>query len=77
VREVFVRLYEKDLIYRGEYMVNWCPRCRTAISDLETIHEETQGKLWHIAYPVVGSDEKLVVATDAARNDARRHGRGC
>jgi valyl-tRNA synthetase len=63
VREVFVRLYEKDLIYRGEYMVNWCPRCRTAISDLETIHEETQGKLWHIAYPVVGSDEKLVVAT--------------
>ena len=63
VRETFVRLYEKGLIYRGEYMVNWCPRCRTAISDLETVHEETQGNLWHIAYPVIGTDRKLVVAT--------------
>jgi valyl-tRNA synthetase len=63
VRETFVRLYEKGLIYRGEYMVNWCPRCHTAISDLETVHEETQGSLWHIAYPVTGSDEKLIVAT--------------
>ena len=63
MRETFVRLYEKGLIYRGEYMVNWCPRCRTAISDLETIHEETQGHLWHIAYPVIGTDRKLVVAT--------------
>ncbi len=58
VRETFVRLYEKDLIYRGEYMVNWCPRCFTAISDLETVHEETQGQLWHIAYPVVGIGSK-------------------
>src|SRR5436190_2061273 len=63
VRETFVRLYEKDLIYRGEYMVNWCPSCQTAISDLETVHEETQGHLWHIAYPVIGSDRKLIVAT--------------
>ncbi|MDZ4801813.1 MAG: valine--tRNA ligase [Bryobacteraceae bacterium] len=63
VREIFVRLYEKGLIYRGEYMVNWCPRCQTAISDLETVHEETAGHLWHIAYPVTGSDEKLIVAT--------------
>jgi valyl-tRNA synthetase len=63
VRETFVRLYEKGLIYRGEYMVNWCPQCQTAISDLETVHEETQGRLWHIAYPVVGVDRKLVVAT--------------
>jgi valyl-tRNA synthetase len=63
VRETFVRLYEKGLIYRGEYMVNWCPRCQTALSDLETVHEETPGHLWHIAYPVVGSDERLVVAT--------------
>ncbi len=63
VRETFVRLYEKDLIYRGEYMVNWCPSCRTAISDLETIHEETQGHLWHIAYPVIGTDRQLIVAT--------------
>ncbi|MFN7921062.1 MAG: valine--tRNA ligase [Bryobacteraceae bacterium] len=63
VRETFCRLYEKGLIYRGNYMVNWCPRCNTAISDLETDREETEGQLWHIRYPVVGSDEFLVVAT--------------
>jgi len=63
VREVFVRLYEEGLIYRGHYMVNWCPRCQTAISDLETVHEERTGHLWHIRYPVVGSEEYLVVAT--------------
>ena len=63
VREAFVRLYEKGLIYRGEYMVNWCPRCQTALSDLEAIPEETDGSLWHIRYPVIGSDVKLVVAT--------------
>jgi valyl-tRNA synthetase len=63
VRETFVSLYEKGLIYRGEYMVNWCPRCQTAISDLETTHEDTAGHLWHIRYPVVGSDRHLVVAT--------------
>jgi valyl-tRNA synthetase len=63
VREVFVSLYEKGLVYRGEYMVNWCPRCLTAISDLETAHEETAGHLWHIRYPVVGTDRFLVVAT--------------
>jgi len=63
VREVFVSLYERGLIYRGEYMVNWCSDCNTAISDLETVHEETAGHLWHIRYPVVGSDRFLVVAT--------------
>ncbi len=63
VRETFVSLYEKGLIYRGEYMVNWCPRCQTAISDLETAHEETAGHLWHIRYPVVGMARYLVVAT--------------
>ena len=63
VREAFVRLYEKGLIYRGEYMVNWCPRCQTALSDLEVEHEETEGNLWHIRYPVNGSSVKLVVAT--------------
>src|SRR5580692_10691474 len=57
VRETFVSLYEKGLIYRGEYMVNWCPRCQTAISDLETVHEVTAGHLWHIRYG------DLVVAT--------------
>ena len=63
VREIFVRLYEKGLIYRGEYMVNWCPRCHTALSDLEVTHEETQGSLWHIRYPVLGTDQMLIVAT--------------
>ncbi|MBV9609771.1 MAG: class I tRNA ligase family protein, partial [Acidobacteria bacterium] len=52
VRLVFVRLYEEGLIYRGKYVVNWCPRCGTAISDLEVEHEETPGKLYHIRYPV-------------------------
>jgi valyl-tRNA synthetase len=63
VREVFVRLYHKGLIYQGDYMVNWCPGCRTVLSDLEVEHEETEGHLWHIAYPVIGTDQKLVVAT--------------
>ncbi len=63
VREVFVRLYEEGLIYRGKYIVNWCPRCETAISDLEVKHEEVAGKLWEIRYPVVGSDEFITVAT--------------
>ncbi|HEY3836899.1 MAG TPA: valine--tRNA ligase [Bryobacteraceae bacterium] len=63
VREAFVGLYEKGLIYRGTYMINWCPRCRTALSDLETAHVETQGHLWHIRYPVIGTDRLLVVAT--------------
>jgi valyl-tRNA synthetase len=67
VREVFVRLYEEGLIYRGKYIVNWCPRCETAISDLEVKHEEVQGKLWEIRYPIVGSNsddpEFITVAT--------------
>jgi len=54
VREVFVRLYEDGLIYRGKYIVNWCPRCGTAISDLEVKHEDIAGKLWEIRYPVIG-----------------------
>jgi valyl-tRNA synthetase len=64
VREAFVRLYEQGLIYRGAYIVNWCPRCQTAISDLEVTHEEQQGKLWEIRYPVVGAEGQLLtVAT--------------
>ena len=63
VTEVFVRLYEDGLIYRGHYIVNWCPQCRTAISDLETVHEERQGHLWHVRYPIVGTKEYVVVAT--------------
>jgi valyl-tRNA synthetase len=63
VREVFVRLYEEGLIYREKRMVNWCPGCRTVLSDLEVIHEEKQGHLWYIRYLVAGSKEHLVVAT--------------
>src|SRR5271156_6598460 len=63
VREVFVRLFEKGLIYRGEYMVNWCPRCLTAISDLEVVHNERTGSLWYIRYPVAGTKKHVVVAT--------------
>ena len=63
VIEVFVRLHEKGLIYRGDYMVNWCPRCRTGLSDLEVEREETLGNLWHIVYPVNDSAIKLVVVT--------------
>ncbi len=64
VREVFVRLYEKGLIYRGEYMINWCPRCLTALSDLEVAHSETDGHLWHLRYPVNGMPGHfLTVAT--------------
>jgi valyl-tRNA synthetase len=68
VREAFVRLYEQGLIYRGAYIVNWCPRCQTAISDLEVVYDEHKGHLWEIRYPVVGEDGKdtgefLTVAT--------------
>ena len=63
VREAFIRLYEEGLIYRGNYIVNWCPRCSTAISDLEVVHDETPGKLYEIKYPVIGSPEFITVAT--------------
>lgn len=63
VREVFVRLYEKDLIYKGNRIINWCPNCRTALSDAEVEYAEQSGKLWHIRYYVKDSEESLVVAT--------------
>ena len=63
VREVFVRLYEEGLVYRGNYIVNWCPWHETAISDLEVKHEDVAGKLWEIRYPVVGTNEFITVAT--------------
>jgi len=63
VREVFVRLYEEGLIYRETRLVNWCPVCLTVLSDLEVVHEERQGHLWRIKYPVVGTDQFVVVAT--------------
>lgn len=63
VREVFVDLYKKGLIYRGNYIVNWCPHCHTTISDIEVEHADREGHLWHLKYPVKDSDEFLVVAT--------------
>ena len=75
VRETFVRLYEKGLIYRGEYLVNWCPGCGTAVSDLEVVYSQQQGHLWHIRYPVTGSRRVSRCRHYAPRNDARRHGR--
>ncbi|HEV2490926.1 MAG TPA: valine--tRNA ligase [Candidatus Acidoferrales bacterium] len=63
VMESFLRLYGEGLIYRGRYMVNSCPRCKTALSDLEVVHETREGKLWYIRYPLAGSREFIVVAT--------------
>ena len=64
VREVFVRLYEEGLIYRGERLINWCSRCRTALSDIEVEYEEIQGKMYYIKYPLADEPEKfLTVAT--------------
>src|SRR6266849_6128866 len=63
VRMVFVQLYEEGLIYRAHYMTNWCPVCLTVLSDLEVLHEERQGNLWYIRYPVVGTQEWVVAAT--------------
>jgi valyl-tRNA synthetase len=63
VQEVFIRLYEEGLIYRGQYIVNWCPRCGTAVSDLEVVHEERPGHLWYIRYPFQDGQDHLSVAT--------------
>ncbi len=63
VREVFVRLYSEGLIYRGDYIINWCPRCHTALSDLEVDHEEREGSLYYIRYKFVDGEGHIVVAT--------------
>jgi valyl-tRNA synthetase len=63
VREVFVRLYEEGLIYKGDYIINWCPRCQTALADLEVEHEPKDGHLYYIRYPLVGQEGALTVAT--------------
>ena len=63
VKEVFVTLYNKGLIYKGAYIVNWCPRCQSAISDIETEYETEQGHLWEISYPLVGESGAIIVAT--------------
>lgn len=63
VEEVFIRLYDKDLIYRGDRIINWCPSCMTAISDAEVEHEDSDGHIWHIRYPIKDSDDFIVIAT--------------
>ena len=63
VLETFIRLYEKGYIYRGEKIINWCPECQTTISDAEVEHVDMAGHFYHINYPIVGSDEKLRLAT--------------
>jgi len=63
VREVFVTLYEEGLIYQGDYITNWCPRCHTALSDLEVEYEEHQGSLWELEYPLADGSGGIVVAT--------------
>ena len=63
VLEVFVRLYEKGLIYRGDRIINWCPKCCTSISDAEVEYEEQEGSFWHIEYPIKDSDGFVTVAT--------------
>ena len=63
VKEVFVRLYEKGLIYKGKYIVNWCPRCNSAISDVETEYVTEQGHMWEISYPLKGESGAIIVAT--------------
>ena len=63
VKEVFVKLYEKGLIYKGKYIVNWCPRCRSAISDVETEYATEQGHMWEISYPLKGESGAIIVAT--------------
>jgi valyl-tRNA synthetase len=63
VREVFVKLYDEDLIYRGAYLVNWCPRCETAVSDLEVEHEDVDGGLYHIRYPLEDGGHVVIATT--------------
>lgn len=63
VKEVFVRLYHEGLIYRGQRLVNWDPKLHTAVSDLEVVQEEEAGSLWHLRYPISGSEETVTVAT--------------
>ena len=63
VREVFVRLWEEGLIYRGDYIINWCPRCHTALADIEVEHKPVSGSLWYIRYPLSDDSGEVVVAT--------------
>ena len=70
VREIFVRLYEQDLIYRGEYIINWCPRCQTALSNEEAEGTEESGSLWHLRYPLAPEANAAAAAARAAGAEA-------
>ena len=63
VEDVFIKLYEKGYIYKGSRIINWCPVCKTSLSDAEVEHEEQDGFFWHIKYPIVGTDDYLEIAT--------------
>ena len=63
VQEVFIRLYEKGYIYKGSRIINWCPKCKTSLSDAEVEHEDQDGNFWHIKYPIAGTDRFLEIAT--------------
>ena len=63
VEEVFISLYEKGYIYKGSRIINWCPKCKTSLSDAEVEHEDQDGHFWHIKYPIVGTDRFLEIAT--------------
>ena len=67
VRHAFIELHKEGLIYRAERLINWSPGLQTSLSDLEVDHVDTEGKLWHLAYPVADSGERLVVATTATK----------
>ena len=59
VEEVFINLYKKGYIYKGSRIINWCPKCKTSLSDAEVVHEDQEGHFWHIKYPIVGTDGSL------------------
>ena len=63
VQEVFIKLYEKGYIYKGSRIINWCPKCKTSLSDAEVEHEDQDGNFWHIKYPIAGTDRFLEIAT--------------
>src|SRR5690625_6798967 len=67
VQVVFKKLYEKDLIYRGEYIINWDPKTKTALSDIEVIHKEVNGHFYHMRYPIKDRDDWIEIATTRAQ----------
>ena len=76
VREAFVTLYEKGLVYRGHYIINWCPRCLTALSNEEAEKEETDGQIWHLRYPLADGSGHVTVATTRPETMLGDTGRG-